>query len=172
MTTSRCCLRSSSSRNDVQDRHRGRSLGSRRGKGPRSVHRCFSGYELTRMLDEAGIRRADCFLTNVFNLRPKDNDLENICQKDKRVALDLSKQENIFDLSSFPKSTRLVQRNARIRPKSLPCCLEVLPVGHCLVIQESLKSEEPLRRGRCLAIIKCSRHITRPPSSGTGPSAP
>lgn len=38
-----------------------------------------SGYELTRMLDEAGIRRADCFLTNVFNLRPKDNDLENIC---------------------------------------------------------------------------------------------
>jgi uracil-DNA glycosylase family 4 len=30
-----------------------------------------SGYELTRMLDEAGIRRADCFLTNVFNLRPE-----------------------------------------------------------------------------------------------------
>lgn len=38
-----------------------------------------SGYELTRMLDEAGIRRADCFLTNVFNLRPDRNDIENIC---------------------------------------------------------------------------------------------
>src|SRR5215204_4329374 len=38
-----------------------------------------AGYELTRMLDEAGIRRADCFLTNVFNLRPDRNDIESIC---------------------------------------------------------------------------------------------
>jgi uracil-DNA glycosylase len=38
-----------------------------------------SGYELTRMLDEAGIRRADCFLTNVFNLRPERNDVESLC---------------------------------------------------------------------------------------------
>lgn len=43
-----------------------------------------SGYELTRMLDEAGIHRADCFLTNCFNLRPKPtNDIENLCQKDR-----------------------------------------------------------------------------------------
>ena len=39
-----------------------------------------SGYELTKMLDEAGIRRADCFLTNVFNLRPPGgNDVANLC---------------------------------------------------------------------------------------------
>lgn len=38
-----------------------------------------AGYELTRMLDEAGIRRADCFLTNVFNLRPERNDIESLC---------------------------------------------------------------------------------------------
>lgn len=38
-----------------------------------------AGYELTRMLDEAGIRRADCFLTNVFNLRPERNDIETLC---------------------------------------------------------------------------------------------
>lgn len=38
-----------------------------------------AGYELSRMLEEAGIRRADCFLTNVFNLRPERNDIENIC---------------------------------------------------------------------------------------------
>lgn len=43
-----------------------------------------SGYELTRMLDEAGIHRADCFLTNVFNLRPRPtNDIENLCSKDR-----------------------------------------------------------------------------------------
>lgn len=38
-----------------------------------------SGYELTRMLTEAGINRADCFLTNVFNLRPPGNKIEALC---------------------------------------------------------------------------------------------
>lgn len=39
-----------------------------------------SGHELTRMLSEGGIHRADCHLTNVFNLRPKPtNDIENLC---------------------------------------------------------------------------------------------
>jgi uracil-DNA glycosylase len=38
-----------------------------------------TGYELTRMLNEAGIRRSDCFLTNVFNLRPPGNKIEALC---------------------------------------------------------------------------------------------
>lgn len=38
-----------------------------------------SGYELTKMLAEAGIHRADCFLTNVFNLRPQGNKIETLC---------------------------------------------------------------------------------------------
>jgi len=39
-----------------------------------------SGWQLTQMLQEAGIHRADCFLTNVFNLRPPGgNDVENLC---------------------------------------------------------------------------------------------
>lgn len=38
-----------------------------------------SGQELTRMLAEAGIHRADCFLTNVFNVKPENNDVENLC---------------------------------------------------------------------------------------------
>src|SRR5256885_15230622 len=39
-----------------------------------------SGWELTKMLSEAGIHRADCFLTNCFNLRPQpSNDIENLC---------------------------------------------------------------------------------------------
>lgn len=43
-----------------------------------------SGYELTRMLSEAGIHRADCYLTNCFNLRPRPtNDIENLCQKER-----------------------------------------------------------------------------------------
>lgn len=42
-----------------------------------------SGYELTRMLEEAGIHRADCLLTNCFNLRPDRNDIESLCSKDR-----------------------------------------------------------------------------------------
>lgn len=38
-----------------------------------------SGYELTRMLSEAGIHRADCYLSNVLNLHPPGNDLESLC---------------------------------------------------------------------------------------------
>ena len=38
-----------------------------------------SGYHLTKMLNEAGIDRADCYLTNVFHLRPKGNKLESLC---------------------------------------------------------------------------------------------
>lgn len=40
-----------------------------------------SGQELTRMLSEAGIARSEVFLTNVFNLRPKDNDLDTLCYR-------------------------------------------------------------------------------------------
>lgn len=46
-----------------------------------------SGHELTRMLDDAGIRRADCFLTNVFNLRPRpSNDISNLCAPKKEAG--------------------------------------------------------------------------------------
>jgi len=45
-----------------------------------------SGYELTKMLKEAGIHRADCHLTNVFNLHPPSNDLSFLCgPKDKAI---------------------------------------------------------------------------------------
>ncbi|SRR6266849_1590433 len=38
-----------------------------------------AGYELTKMLGEAGIHRADTYITNVFNLRPKGNKIETLC---------------------------------------------------------------------------------------------
>jgi len=38
-----------------------------------------AGYELNRMLDEAGLRRADCYVTNVFNRRPTNNKIEAFC---------------------------------------------------------------------------------------------
>lgn len=38
-----------------------------------------AGYELNKMLAESGIHRADCLVTNVFNLRPKANKIEALC---------------------------------------------------------------------------------------------
>jgi len=39
-----------------------------------------AGHTLTRILEDAGIHRTECHLTNVFNLRPPGgNDIENLC---------------------------------------------------------------------------------------------
>src|SRR5882672_6450811 len=38
-----------------------------------------SGYLLTKMLEDAGIHRADCYLTNVLNFRPPGDKMENVC---------------------------------------------------------------------------------------------
>ena len=47
-----------------------------------------AGWQLNQMLSEAGIHRADCYLTNVFNLRPPGgNDVTNLCtDKDNGVV--------------------------------------------------------------------------------------
>src|SRR5271170_674457 len=39
----------------------------------------YSGRALTSMLFDAGIHRADCHLTNVFNHHPPGNDLDFFC---------------------------------------------------------------------------------------------
>lgn len=38
-----------------------------------------AGYQLTKMLEDAEIARADCFLTNVFNQHPPANKIEAFC---------------------------------------------------------------------------------------------
>lgn len=38
-----------------------------------------TGWELNRMLEEVGITRADCYLTNVFNRRPYRNQIIDFC---------------------------------------------------------------------------------------------
>ena len=65
-----------------------------------------SGQELTRMLQESGIARSDCFLTNVFSFRPPDNKIENICAKKS-------------ELPSNYSSSRISQ-GKYIRPEFLP----------------------------------------------------
>jgi uracil-DNA glycosylase len=65
-----------------------------------------SGWELMKMLGEAGIRRSECYLTNVFNLRPRPtNDIINLCA-DARPA----------DTGGLPS----LQRGKYLRPEYLP----------------------------------------------------
>lgn len=45
-----------------------------------------SGQELTRLLGEAGLRRRDCLLTNVFPLRPVNNSIAQLCGKKAEVG--------------------------------------------------------------------------------------
>lgn len=77
-----------------------------------------SGHELTKMLDEAGIRRADCYLTNVFNFRPKDNDLENICtsKADGEASLGPLKAGKYLEKRWVPELHRLMSELRGIRP--------------------------------------------------------
>lgn len=76
-----------------------------------------SGYELTRMLDEAGIHRADCFLTNVFNLRPRPtNDIENLCSKEKGGGFPPLKAGKYLRPEFFGEVNRLVRELRDIRP--------------------------------------------------------
>ncbi len=77
-----------------------------------------SGYELTRMLDEAGIHRANCFLTNVFNLRPKPtNDIENLCTKEKvGSGLPPLKAGKYLQAQYLPELHRLMQELRNLKP--------------------------------------------------------
>jgi len=50
----------------------------------------YSGQELTRILQDAGIRRGDCFLSNVFPFRPSpsNNDIKLLCGPKKDCGPD------------------------------------------------------------------------------------
>jgi len=77
-----------------------------------------SGYELTRMLDEAGIHRADCFLTNVFNLRPRPtNDIENLCTKEKTGSgFPSLKAGKYIQAQYLPEVHRLYKELGNLKP--------------------------------------------------------
>lgn len=81
-----------------------------------------SGQELTRMLSEAGIHRADCFLTNVFNLRPSDkNEIEAICTKVKSGPLPALKAGYYLRPEFYPHLDRLLFDLRDARPNIIVC---------------------------------------------------
>ncbi len=45
-----------------------------------------AGQELTRMMRDAGIVRAECLITNVFNFRPEANSIKTLCVNKAEVT--------------------------------------------------------------------------------------
>jgi len=83
-----------------------------------------SGWELNRMLSEAGIKRADCFLTNVFNLRPRPtNDVSNLCgTKVEGIPGLRSLQSGRYVRREFaPELERLYTELRTVRPNIIVC---------------------------------------------------
>lgn len=77
-----------------------------------------AGYELTRMLEEAGIRRVDCHLTNVFNLRPANNDIDTLCcpKKEDRSGLPALRPGKYLRSEYLHELTRLRNEMSQVRP--------------------------------------------------------
>jgi uracil-DNA glycosylase len=76
------------------------------------------------MLDEAGIRRADCFLTNVFNLRPERNDIETLCgaKADGLPGMPAIKNGKYIHRKYAGELTRLLDELSGVRP-NVVCAL-------------------------------------------------
>ena len=79
-----------------------------------------SGHELMKMLGEAGIKRSECYLTNVFNLRPRPtNDIRNLCADTRPSRTDgmppLSKGQYVRP-EYLPEVRRLYGEMLRVRP--------------------------------------------------------
>lgn len=79
-----------------------------------------TGYELMRMLGEAGIRRNECYLTNVFNLRPRPtNDIINLCSDTKPSntnGLPALSRGKYLRPEYLPQVNRLYAEMQRVRP--------------------------------------------------------
>lgn len=83
-----------------------------------------AGWQLNSMLKEAGIARYECYLTNVFNLRPRpSNKIENLCatRKEVRHALPpLSSGKYIRD-EFLPELDRLYRELTEVNPNVVVC---------------------------------------------------
>lgn len=79
-----------------------------------------AGQELDRMLADAGIKRSECFVTNVFNFKPERNDITTLCwaasergRDDRRPSLSSGKY---LRPEYFPEIARLSAELNSIKP--------------------------------------------------------
>lgn len=82
-----------------------------------------AGYLLSQMLEAAEISRADCFVTNVFNLHPPRNDLETLCgpKAGRLPGYPALIKGKYIDARLEPEVTRLAQELYECRPNLVIC---------------------------------------------------
>lgn len=117
-----------------------------------------AGWQLNSMLNDAGITRADCFLTNVFNLRPKPaNKIDNLCasRKEVRHALPpLSSGKYIRD-EFLPELERLYAELTEVDPNVIVCLggtasWAILRDGRISKLRGAVASSPVLAGKKCL----------------------
>lgn len=79
-----------------------------------------AGQELDRQLGDAGISREECFVTNVFNLRPAGNKIESFCDKPKAPGVLKGSKPLVKGLylraEYAPELVRLYDELAKVKP--------------------------------------------------------
>lgn len=77
-----------------------------------------SGYALKKMLEEAGLAYVDCHATNVFNLRPANNDIETLCGPKSAVSNPLPPlRQGKYILDAYTGHvSRLIEELVDVRP--------------------------------------------------------
>lgn len=79
-----------------------------------------AGQELTRMLLEVGIKRGECFLTNVFALQPQNNNIETLCCTKKDLPspspMPPIAQGKYIQPDYLPEVARLKEELSIVRP--------------------------------------------------------
>lgn len=77
-----------------------------------------AGYQLTSLLNDSGIRRADCYLTNVFNFQPEKNDIKSLCGTKKEDTLGLPPivPSGYLQAKYWPEVERLKAEIEGLRP--------------------------------------------------------
>jgi len=136
-----------------------------------------AGWQLNSMLKEAGIVRADCFLTNCFNLRPRpSNKIENLCatRREVRHALPpLSSGKYIRD-EFLPELDRLYAELTKADPNVIIClggtaAWAILRDGRISKLRGAIASSPVLAGKKCLPTFHPSyilqggydhRHVT------------
>lgn len=147
-----------------------------------------AGWELTNMLAEAGINRADCYLTNVFNLRPKPtNDIINLCSSEKFGGFPPLAKGKYLRPEFFPEVNRVVSEIRDLSPNLVILCgntacwaflhntgiskirgtvvtSAVLPQQKCLPVYHpaAIMREYDLRPTTIMDFVKAKRESTFP----------
>jgi uracil-DNA glycosylase family 4 len=136
-----------------------------------------AGWQLNSMLKEAGINRHECYLTNVFNLRPKPtNKIDNLCatRKEVRHALPpLSSGKHIRD-EFLPELDRLYRELTAVNPNIIVCLggtasWAILRDGRISKLRGAVADSPVLAGKKCIATFHPSyilqggyesRHVT------------